>query len=141
MAATDRSFLGAGWGFPPTFTRQSLGVAMVRDEQDIRESLWILFSTTPGERVMVPQYGCALQELLFQGLTRSLLTRAEKMVRQAIATWEPRVDVHEIRVRESTDVAGLVTITVDYSVRLTNTRSNIVYPFYTREATLQGQGP
>lgn len=141
MAISDRSFLGTGWSFPPTFSRRSLGVEMVSDEQDIRESLWILFSTARGERIMVPEYGCQLSELLFQALTKSLATQMKTMVTQAILNWEPRISVTDVSVEIDAKVAGLATINVAYVVRLTNTRSNFVYPFSTNEATLPSRGP
>jgi phage baseplate assembly protein W len=136
-----QSFLGTGWGFPPTFTRQSRGVIMVRDEEDIRESLWILFSTSPGERLMVPEYGCQLREMIFQALTTSLLTQLKDMVSRAILDWEPRITVEDVNVAADPEVAGLVTIDVSYTVRTTNTRSNFVYPFSLNEATIAPRGP
>ena len=141
MSASNRSFLGTGWGFPPTFTRHSLGVEMVSDEEDIRESLQLLFSTSQGERIMVPEYGCQLRELVFHAATKSLMTRMKTMVAQAIVLWEPRITVEDVSVRPDPEVAGLVTISVSYTVRLTNARDNFVYPFYTREATIEGRGP
>lgn len=141
MADSDRSFLGTGWGFPPSFSRQTLGVEMVRDEQDIRQSLFILFSTSLGERIMVPTYGCQLAELLFEALTRSLTTRLEGMVAKAILSWEPRISVDRVTARPDAESPGLVHIEVDYTIRKTNTRSNYVYPFYTSEATIPSRGP
>jgi uncharacterized protein len=134
-------FLGTGWGFPPTFSRQELGVEMVSGERDIRESLRILLSTELGERLMVPAYGCQLRELLFQPLTRSLITEIQTRVKRAILAWEPRITVEDIRVKVDASAPGLVSLLIDYSVKLTNSRNNFVYPFYTIEATLRPPGP
>lgn len=135
------SFLGTGWSFPPTFSRASLGVEMVSDDRDIHESLLILFSTSLGERIMVPEYGCQLRRLLFRPLTKSLMTQMQTMVSRAILAWEPRITVEDVLVETNDSVPGLATITVDYTVRTTNTRSNFVYPFHTTEATLLPERP
>jgi phage baseplate assembly protein W len=126
----DKSFLGTGWSFPPTFSRQTFSVEMVRDDQDIKESLLVLFSTQLGERVMVPKYGTQLWRMIFRNINSSLLTQMEEIVRQAILYWEPRIDVNEVVVRPDATVAGLVNINVAYTIRQINARSNLVYPFY-----------
>jgi phage baseplate assembly protein W len=141
MKNLERAFLGTGWSFPPTFSRAGGGVEMVSEERDIRESLWVLFCTALGERVMVPEYGTALWQLVFQNVTTSLMTQIEDAVRQAILYWEPRIDVDAVTVEPDASVAGLVLVTVEYTVRSTNARSNLVYPFYLQEGTLPAQGP
>ena len=141
VAGDSSAFLVTGWRFPPTFTRESLGAEMVAAERDIQESLEILFSTSLGERVMVPEYGCQLREFLFQALTRSLASQMKTSVMQAIVNWETRIHVFDVRVEIDPDVAGLATLTVSYAVRQTNTRSNFVFPFSTIEATVPSRGP
>lgn len=136
----DRSFLGTGWGFPPTFSRSGLCVEMVSDDEDIRESLRILFSTSLGERIMQPRYGCQLVEMVFQALTATLTTQLKALVLDAVLTWEPRINVEDVGVQPDASVAGLVTITVNYTIRATNTRSNYVYLFQ-QEATIPAPGP
>jgi uncharacterized protein len=135
-APAQPAFLGTGWGFPPTFSRPLQGVEMVSGVADIRESLHILFSTAQGERVMVPLYGCDLWRMVFRDLTTTLLTELKDMVEQAIVLWEPRIDLLAVDVVQDLAEDGLVRIEVDFVVRRTNTRSNFVYPFYLREATL-----
>ena len=132
MAGADTSFLGTGWSFPPTFSRADCRVAMVKDEVDIRESLWILFSTSLGERIMLPTYGNQLWEMVFRGITTTLITQMQDMVAQAILYWEPRINVDLIRIDTHSSVNGLLLINVDYTIRKTNVRSNLVYPFYTQ---------
>src|SRR6266705_2149200 len=133
---TDPAFLGTGWSFPPAFSRSLLGVEMVGGTADIHESLGILFATTPGERVMLPGYGCDLWRMVFRDLTTTLLTELKDMVEQAIILWEPRIDVLSVDVVQDPVEDGLVRISVEFVVRRTNARSNFVYPFYMREATL-----
>lgn len=129
-------FLGRGWSFPPTFDRIAHAVDMAAADRDIRESLWILLSTRIGERIMLPTYGCDLQRMVFASLTTTLINEIAVLVTNAIRDWEPRVTVDGVSVTEPADAPGWVAISVDYRVRQTNSRSNLVYPFYRMEATL-----
>ncbi len=130
-----QSFLGTGWSFPPTFNSFNRHIEMVSEEQDIVQSLHILINTIPGERIMSPTYGCDLHRLVFDQLSPSLENEIKSLVSQAILEHEPRVIVDEVQVRFSDEQPGLVYILVDYTVRLTNSRSNMVYPFYIKEGT------
>lgn len=142
MARTpEQAFLGTGWSFPPTFSRGSASVEMVRAERDIRESLWILFSTALGERVMLPEYGTQIWQMVFQGINTSLKTQIADLIQQAILYWEPRIDVLDVSVDADASLAGVLLISVSYLVRATNTRNNLVYPFYVQEGTLAPQVP
>lgn len=136
-AAAGPAFLGTGWSFPPAFSRALLGVEMVSGAVDIHESLRILFATRLGERIMLPGYGCDLWAMVFQDLTPTLMTEMKDIVEQAIVLWEPRIDLLSVDVFRDPDQDGLVQIVVDFVIRQTNTRSNFVYPFYSREATMQ----
>ena len=140
-ARNARAYLGTGWSFPPTFSRIDDCVLMVSDERDVRESLWILFSTMLGERIMVPEYGTGLRRMVFHNITASAITGIRNLVHKAILRWEPRITVDEVAVQPDATVDGLVLITVYYSVRKTNARNNFVYPFYHREATTPVPGP
>jgi phage baseplate assembly protein W len=141
MAGPDKSFLGTGWSFPPTFSRRTLGVEMVSDERDMRESLWILLSTSLGERVMLPSYGCELRDLVFRGMTTTLSTQLKTIIAQAVLFWEPRIDIDAIEVQTDPSQDGLLHVRLNYVVRATNVRTNLVYPFYLGEATIPAQGP
>ena len=141
MANPDNLFLGTGWKFPPVFSRESAAVEMVGAAEDIQESLSILMSTAPGERVMVPEFGCALWRMVFEKLDVTTTTEMEGLVRRAILRWESRVDVDEVRVAADPGVEGLVRIHVAYTIRRINTRSNLVYPFYVNEMTLAPPAP
>ncbi|WP_448205615.1 GPW/gp25 family protein [Azospirillum sp. sgz302134] len=142
MAGMDNAaILGTGWTFPPTFDRASASVLMSTGVEDIRESLWILLSTSLGERLMQPAFGSALWRSAFSGLTQTLATQIRDMVAQAILEWEPRIDVEGIAVTDLEPERGLIHIDVAFRVRLTNTRSNLVYPFCLLEATLPPPPP
>jgi uncharacterized protein len=130
------SFLGRGWSFPPHFVRHNRSVAMAAGDVDIRESLWILLSTSLGERVMLATYGCDLVSQVFTRLTATTANEIANMVTNAIVQWEPRVTVESVVVTDSADGSGWLQISIDYLVRQTNARSNLVYPFYRREATI-----
>lgn len=141
MSNPENSFLGTGWSFPPTFSRLNYSVEMVSDEQDIRESLWVLFCTSLGERVMLPDYGSQLWRMVFQNITNTLMTQLADIVRQAVLNWEARINVDDVIVQPDATVAGLVVIDVAYTVSKTNARGNLVFPFYIQEGTLPPGGP
>lgn len=133
----DRSFLGKGWSFPPTFNAQIGTVEMVKEVEDIHQSLQILLSTSLGERVMQPRYGCNLVDYQFEPLNASMIGFLRDLVENAILFFEPRIIVERIHVTpaESFDIIeGRFTISVDYLIEATNTRNNFVYDFYLREA-------
>jgi phage baseplate assembly protein W len=129
-------FLGRGWAFPPTFNHPAAHVVLAAGDVDIRQSLWILLSTGLGERLMLAPYGCDLWSEVFTALTPTTANAIANMVTNAIIEWEPRVTVENVIVTASQDGSGWLNISIDYRVIQTNSRSNLVYPFYTREATL-----
>jgi hypothetical protein len=131
----DKSFLGTGWSFPPEFDGTSKNVQTVSAEDDIQQSLLILFSTTPGERVMQPSYGCDLRSMVFENITESTVTAIRDMIEKAVLFFEPRIDLNFVDLDTGQIEEGILNILVDYTVRATNTRSNIVYPFYVQEGT------
>jgi len=132
----EPSFLGTGWTFPPTFTRAGHTVLMASDDADIQQSLRVLFGTAPGERVMLAEYGCSLWRLVFSSLTATVVTQIGDAVRSAVVRWEPRIDVDAVDARAVPGSDGLVAVNVAYTIRTTNARGNLVYPFYLREGTL-----
>ena len=132
--ANQPSFLGTGWGFPPTFDRSARGVEMIADEDDIRSSLEILLSTDVGERVMQPKYGCNLHRLLFEPLDTSLQAYMKDLIRTAILYFEPRIILDNVTLLPEPE-EGRIVISIDYTIAGTNTRNNLVYPFYLTEGT------
>lgn len=131
----EKSYLGVGWSFPPAFDELRHTVSMVAEEEDIRQCLHILLSTRPGERVMDPLFGCRLQEALFEPLTTTLKTYVKDLVKDAILNYEPRIKLEEVYLEQSPDEENLILIYLEYVIRTTNTRTNMVYPFYKEEAT------
>jgi len=129
----NQSFLGRGWSFPPEFNREAKAVKMLEDDEDIRSSLQILLSTRLGERVMVPGYGCNLDELLFSPLNLTLKTYVIDLIKTAILYYEPRIDVKKIDIDPADELNGVLLINIDYTIRATNSRMNMVYPFYKEE--------
>jgi Bacteriophage baseplate protein W len=133
-----RAFLGRGWSFPPTFERALRGVRMLEHEQDIASSLELLLSTAAGERIMVPQYGCSLDDLVFENLDTRMRTLLADAIESAILYHEPRIDLERVLVGAEGPGAALegrVLIEVGYRVRATNSRFNFVYPYYRDEGT------
>lgn len=131
----DKDFLGRGWSFPPEFSRTQKEVVMTTGDDDIKNSLIILLSTRLRERVMIPKYGCNLEELLFKPLDLTLETEIKDIITKAILYHEPRIDILEINLDDTGELEGEVLIQIQYEIRNTNTRSNLVYPFYKGEAT------
>lgn len=124
-----RSFLGTGWAFPPRFGHAGT-VGMASDAEDIREALRIILSTTPGERVMHPTFGCGLCALVFEQADASLRTRVKDLVMRAVAQWEQRVQVELVAVHVDALDTALMKIELGYRIRATNTAGNLVFPFY-----------
>ena len=133
--SVEPAFLGRGWSFPPSFNRLSASVSMASGDTDIRQSLWIILATSLGERIMLPTFGCDLMSKVFSVLTTTTANAIATMVTRAIIDWEPRVTVEKVTVTES-ELAGWLDISIEYIVRQTNSRSNLVFPFYRMEATL-----
>lgn len=129
------SFLGTGWSFPPAFNADLNSVQMSSDEKDIEESLHILLSTRLGERIMVPDYGCNLEDLLFSPLNLTVKTFVSDLVKTAILYFEPRIDAEKIDISQGDELNGELLILVDYTIRATNSRKNLVFPFYKEEGT------
>lgn len=131
VAPVDRAFLGVGWAFPPA-PAPTGDVAMAAYDEDVRQAVLIILKTTPGERVMRPQFGAGLADLVFEPITTSLLALIKHRVETALIQWEPRIDIDEVTVTPSPSL-GRVDIDIRYEVRQTSTFYNLVYPFYLSE--------
>ena len=141
MTRDDPGFLGRGWSFPPRFDSRTGRMVPVDAEEDILESLRVLFITRPGERVMHPTYGCALHDLVFEPMDGETVAAIENAISRAILFFEPRITVEDISVQVRDPLEGKLEITLRYEIRATNARSNVVFPFYIREGTLITQDP
>lgn len=125
----SKAFLGKGWNFPVN-ADASRGIALAAYEESIRQSIWMILATAPGERVMRPDFGCGLYEMVFSPTSAETTSRASAAVREALLRWEPRIDVLNITVANAPKEPNKLLITIEYLVRATNSRFNLVYPFY-----------
>ena len=134
----DQNFLGTGWSFPPTFRRGGGDVELVSGIEDIHQSLQILLSTRMGERVMQDDFGCDLDIVLFEEMDQGLVNTLTSLISDAILFYEPRITLDNLDVSESAEQQGLFLISLEYTVRSTNSRFNMVFPFYINEAATPG---
>ena len=129
------SFLGRGWSFPPEFENDGKDVVMLDTYDAVERSLRILMGTAPGERVMQPDFGCNLDELSFDTLDVTMRTYMKDKIATAILYHEPRVNLLDVIFHEERLNEGLLLIEVVYQVRGSNSRKNMVFPYYKREAS------
>ena len=129
----SRAFLGVGWGYPVALNQAKDDVAMAAYEEDIRQAIRIILETTPGERVMRPDFGAGLRAMVFEPVNTATLALLRQRVEQALVVWEPRINVREVGVSLSGDTNNRLDIDIGYEVRATNTFYNYVYPFYLQE--------
>lgn len=132
----DYSFLGRGWSFPVRFKTQECAVEMVGGIEDIEQSLKLLLETLPGERRTLLEYGCKVRELIFDPIDSQFPVLIEEAIRNAIESFEPRIEVSQVRQSTDSENPNLVLIDITYTVKMTNSRYNLVYPFATLEAIL-----
>jgi len=132
--ADGGDFLGIGWAFPPRFAAGGADVEMATGNDDIEQSLAILLATRRGERVMQADFGCELSEFLFGEISQGLIGQVRDLIADAILHFEPRITLNDVGVSEHLAAEGVLMIDIDYTVRATNSRYNMVYPFYLREA-------
>ena len=124
------AFLGRGWAFPPVLTED--GVAMSAYEDDIEESLKILFGTSPGERVNRYEYGCPLRKYTFEVMNTSTMVQMRNDIMRAVTFYEPRILLEDVSFEKE---EGILLIKLAYTIVRTNNRNNMVYPFYLNEGT------
>ena len=123
-------FLGVGWRFPVARQQPDNRLALAEYEQSVKESIRIILSTAKGERVMRPDFGCGIYELVFAPNSAATRGLAESHVREALLLWEPRIEVLGVRVTAGGAQQEQLLIGIDYRVRSTDNRFNLVYPFY-----------
>jgi uncharacterized protein len=127
-----RKYLGTGWKFPIRVNPRG-GLSWSSEEDDIAEALWIILATDLNERQMLPEFGCGIHGYVFAPNNATTQGDVAHQVRRALTTWEPRIDVMDVRAEAFPDEPNKLLIRVDYRVRSTNTFHNLVYPFYIRE--------
>lgn len=123
-------FLGVGWGFPVVRAVSDNRLALAEYEESVKESIRIILSTAKGERVMRPDFGCGIYELVFAPNSAATRGLAESHVREALLLWEPRIEILQVKVTAAGALQEQLVIGIDYRVRSTDNRFNLVYPFY-----------
>lgn len=127
-----REILGRGWKFPVQVDARGR-IAVSEADEDIREAIRIILGTAKGERVMRPEFGCGIYNYIYAQVNTGNLALIENAVREALETWEPRIDVIRVKADPSAAADGKLLVTIDYTVRSTNTPFNLVFPFYLKE--------
>ncbi len=127
----SKEFLGKGWAFP--FKLREGRISLSSAEEDIREAIRIILSTRKGERIMRPEFGCGIQEMVFEPLNETSRGLIRYQVEEALTRWEPRIERIKVQVDFDQNEPGRVLVKIEYTVRSTNARENIVYPFYLTE--------
>jgi len=125
----DKDFLGRGWAFPVGVDSRG-GIAMASGQEDIEQSIRIILETAPGERVMRPEFGCGIHNLVFAPNSPTTAGLVAYHVQEALGRWEPRIEVEAVDVRPDRDRDSLLLIAIRYTVRKTNDHRNLVFPFY-----------
>jgi phage baseplate assembly protein W len=127
--ASDPTFVGRGFRWPMSVDHTG-SISLTTGAEDMDSSIRVVLSTAPSERVMRAAFGCRIWDLLFEPVNANTLGLMAQAVREAVAQWEPRVDVEDVVVSPDGNDSSLVHISVTYRVRTTNSRRNLVYPFY-----------
>ena len=127
-----KDFLGVGWKYP---VRSDLNgkIALSHYEEDIQEAIRIILGTAKGERVMRPDFGCGVHELVFSPISTATMTLVENSVREALTFWEARIELIRVEASDREAGAGKLLVDIEYKVRVTNNRFNLVHPFYLKE--------
>jgi len=127
-----KEFLGRGWKFPVNVSPAER-ILMSEHEADIKEAIWIILSTSKGERVMRHEFGCGIYEFVFDVINTATMGLIEASVREALTLWEPRIELVNVNVSVEKAAEGKLLISIDYRVRSTNNEFNLVFPFYLEE--------
>lgn len=126
---TNKSFLGSGLNFPLRVDALG-GLELVSADRDIQQSIGIILGTRPGERVMRPEFGCQVHDLIFEPRDAILVGKIRSSVMKALARWEPRIEVIDVRPVVDSESDGSVVVTIEYQVKATHDQRSIVYPFF-----------
>ena len=126
------SFLGTGWNFPIRVNGRG-GLDYVDGPTLIEQSVWLILSTSPGSRVMEPEFGCGIHDYVFASNTPNLRATIAAEVERALVRFEPRIDVLSVRATTSADRETVLLVHIDYRIRANNAFHNLVYPFFINE--------
>lgn len=122
-------FIGRGWAFPLR-TDATGGIALVSREREIEEAIRLILGTSPGERPMRPEFGCRIADFIFSSADGATANAISAEVQRSLRQWEPRIDVHDVVVSFDAVDQTVLYVDVRYSIRHTNDRRNLVFPFY-----------
>lgn len=129
---TKSRIIGSGFSFPMQVDALG-GIEMTSDDENIRQSMMLILGTAPGERMMRPEFGCAIHDILFAPNTLATAARIEYEVKRSLIEFEPRVDDIEVVAKPDDLEESRMNVTISYTIRKTNTKANLVYPFYLRK--------
>jgi hypothetical protein len=129
MTRFPHEIVGSGWSFPIEVNGRG-GIKLSRGQDEIEESIGLILSTPIGQRLMRPEFGCRIHELVFAPLNAGTMTAAGHYVEEALGYWEPRIEVIEVACTPAVGAEGCLVITVHYLVRATHEERSLVYPFY-----------
>ena len=124
-----RDFLGVGWAFPVGVDARGR-IALARQERDIEEAMRIILLTPKGQRVMRPEFGCQIHDLMFAPNDATTAGLAAFYVEEALGMWEPRIHVKEVNARPDPENQGRLLIDISYEVKATHDSRSLVFPFY-----------
>ena len=127
----SEEFLGKGLQFPIAVDATG-ALASSTAEEKIRESVFIILSTAMGERAMRPDFGSLLHSQVFAPINAATTSSLAFNVQEALIAWEPRIEVQNVQISDKQALEGKLLISIDYKVRSTNNRFNLVYPFYVK---------
>lgn len=128
----DREFLGVGWRFPLEVTPNG-AIATSSAERKIEESVYLVLATARRERVMLPDFGCSLHDLVLAPGDAGTVAEVAATVREALVRYEPRIDVLAVDAASAPGEPSVLLVRVDYRIRANNARANLVYPFFVTE--------
>lgn len=134
MEEQGKEFLGRGWAYPFMIEPDTGRVRSVAYEDDIKQAIHIILATAKGERVMRPDFGCGIHDLVFSAVDTALMAQIKRDVTEALRKHEARIDILGVTVDQSPVLQGYLNVEIAYRVRTTNQPGNYVYPFYFKEA-------
>lgn len=133
MVDQQKQWLGRGWAYPVVIDRRTGSIEVSEYEEDIHEAIRIILGTARGERVMRPEFGCGIHELVFEAIDTATLTRVETAVRESLTKYEARIEVLGVEADPLNAADGMLLVEIEYRIRITNQIGNFVFPFYFRE--------
>jgi phage baseplate assembly protein W len=123
------SIVGRGWAFPPRLDDRDR-MALAQDDADIRQAIYIILMTAPGERVMHPDFGCKIHELIFSPANDETAATAERYVQEALGRWEPRIRLERVTATPGNGQYGQLDIEIEYEIKSKHDKRSLVVPFY-----------